>query len=488
MDVKAEIRAYYERIAPLSGDAPPLSHIWRANLNWVKGQLDARTGESPHPPQRHPEALARGKDVQRRIIAAGMAWYEALLAQVGGDALAQPFPVRPDAERVARALDQDYPTIALGSYEHYYGVTLFERFCPGLARRAAGGGTPRVVAAEIGTIFGGLARMMTAKYPNLTYVFVDIPEALCVTAHDLMPGRKSKLIASADELAATQLADYDCVFVPAALAAGLAGKAIDLIWTFHSLGEFSNAAIAFYYGLIEGGVAPRFFIHRSRFLNALDDGNFALRAGENMAGVLTGRDWSVRHWTLEPEICACPYISPARHPRYLEMVLERGRDGGDAEAEKRAFLADTSLQGWTEVLRAPQNYTMTWGPRPLRFDTEWGGGFARFWDHTRRAPGRDVFLMFAHYLDYCALGSGRLYEEWLFYAAMLLRLHAEAPDETSGAVRAWIGARVAERARSTFAPLPLLAPGFVPPPEILPEARLRAIMSEIDVPRTLGLA
>lgn len=487
-DVKAEIRAYYERIAPLSGLAPPLSHIWRANMSWLRGQLADRVAEKPSPPLRHPEAVARGAELQRRIIEASMAWYESLLARFGGDPLAQPFAVRPDAARLARAIASDYPAIALGGYEHYYGVLLFERFCAELAHRAADPAAPRVVVAEIGTIFGSLARMMQAKYPNLTYVFVDIPEALCVTAHDLMPGRKTRLVGDAADLAATDLGDYEAVFVPSMLADGLAGKPIDLVWTFHSLGEFSNPYIQFYYGLIESGIAPRWFIHRSRYLNAVDEHNFAARANENMAGVLAGGGWRVRHWTLEPEIDACPYISPGRHPRYLEVALERAAPAPGAEAEKRAFLAQISLEGWIDVLRAPQNATMTWGLRPLRFDTERSGAFARFWDHARRAPGRDVFLMFAHYLDYCALGSGRLYEEWLFYAAALLRLHAEAPDETSDAVRAWIGARIAEGARSAFKPLPLLALGFVPPPEALPEPRVRAILRELDVPRVLGLA
>jgi hypothetical protein len=107
---------------------------------------------------------------------------------------------------------------------------------------------------------------------------------------------------------------------------------------------------------------------------------------------------------------------------------------------------------------------------------------------ARRAPGRDVFLMFAHFLDYCALGSGRLYEEWLFYAAVLLRLHAEAPDATSEAVPTWVSTRVAERARTALKPLPLLALGFVPPAERLPEARVRQIMHDVDLPKTLGLA
>jgi hypothetical protein len=486
-DVKAEIRAFYERIAPLAEGAPPLSHIWRANLPWVKSQLADRTSDGARTPQRHPESVWRPPAVQRRIIELSMAWYETLLERLGCNPLAQPFPVRPDAARIARALETNYPSIALGGYEHFYSLALFERYCPALARRAADPAAERVVVAEIGTIFGGLARMMLTKYPNLTYVFIDIPESLCVTAHDFMLGRKARLVASAEELAATRLQDHECVFVPSMLAAGLAGKPIELVWTFHSLGEFSNASIAFYYDLIERGIRPRWFAHRSRFLNGLDEGNFRVRAGENMAGVLTGPDWAVRHWKLEPEINACPYVSPARHPRYLEVALERGSDIGGGDADKRGFLARVSLEGWIDILRKPQSYTMTWGLRPLRFDPEWSGAFARFWDHARRAPGRDIFLMFAHYLDYCALGSARPYEEWLFYAAILLRLHAEAPDETSEAVRDWIGSRIAEAPRSTFKPLPLLELGFVPPPEILPEARVRAIMSGTDVPRTLGL-
>lgn len=486
-DVKAEIREFYERIARLAGGAPPLSHIWRANLPWVRGELEQRTAAVAAAPQRHPEAFTRGAALQRRIVEASMAWYEALLARHGGDPLAQPFAVRPDEARIERAIASDYPSIALGGYEHYYSVLLFERFCADIARRAADRAEPRAVVAEIGTIFGSLARMMQAKYPNLTYVFIDIPESLCVTAHDLMPGRKTKLVAGAGELAETRLEDYECVFVPSMFAGGLAGKPIDLVWSFHSLGEFSNAYIQHYYRLVETGIAPRWFVHRSRYLNALDDHNFAARAGENMAGVLTGGGWTVRHWTLEPEINACPYISPGRHPRYLEVALERAAPAPGAEAEKRDFLARVSLEGWIDVLRAPENATMTWGLRPLRFDTERSGAFARFWDMARTAPGRDVFLMLAHYLDYCALGSGRLYEEWLFYAAVLLRLHEEAPDETSDAVRGWIGARIAERARTTLKPLPQLALGFVPPPETLPEARVRAIMAAIDVPRTLGL-
>jgi hypothetical protein len=136
----------------------------------------------------------------------------------------------------------------------------------------------------------------------------------------------------------------------------------------------------------------------------------------------------------------------------------------------------------------PKAYGHTWGIRPMRLMVERAATLGELWEHARLAPGRDVFLVLLHYLDYCGLGSGRLFQEWLFYAAVLKELHTAAPDTASKITVEWIGERVREGTKSSCRPIPDWSLGYEPLSERMPIAAVRKIMTEVDVHRSLDIA
>jgi hypothetical protein len=495
MNHTALVRDYFSRVSSLFQEAGmPLGEAWRSNMPWLSQELGQRIGEAPTgAPTGNPPAVKRPPEVQRRIITAALAWYEGFFAKRGRyDLKPEPF-VYPTAEVIDLAVRLDNPIVALGRLLHYYRVTMFEDYCPRLAARAADHSKDRVVIAEIGTIHGMLSGHLRARYRNVTYVMIDIPESLCLTVYDLLAGNpelRFKLIASNAEIDSTDLTShaYDYVCVPAPLATALRGRKMDLVWTFSAMGEFSNQYIALYYDLIQNGIRPDYFMFCNRFLNAVDAGSFAWRANENMASVLVDDRWDLQHWEIEPEAMACPYIDQALHPRYLEVALTRRSDKSDTEGAARCgmrdFLAAATIESWPAILADPSAYTMMYGSRPV---LGYGDNIRRFWSSIRTTPGRDNILVFMHYLDYVSLGSGKLFEEWLFYAAVLLRLHQAEPDASSDDVKTWVAARVAEQARPTFRPLPGFGVGFVPPAEPLPPHVVRAAMYGVDVRAVLGI-
>jgi hypothetical protein len=392
---------------------------------------------------------------------------------------------------IDRALADNNPFIALGSYVHYYGVALFDMYC-----RSVGMTRPEVetiVVAEIGPEHGHLAAMMLAKYPEVNYVFIDHAERLTAIAAELCPAfpNATHLFAeNQDDVTRANLDEWRMVFVPMPLADALVGKHVDLVWTFHGMNGLENSSIAHFFDLVQSKMRPRTFMYRNRFLNVANEDGFAECAATSKASVLADAQWTIREWSPEPSILGCPYVDGARHPRYLEAVLQRlvKPDTDDVRINaKRACLSRTTVQAWVEVLRAPVRYAMTWGARPLRLPLGRDGTLFELWNLARLAPGRDVFLILLHYLDYCALPSGRIFEEWLFYAAVLKELHIAAPDSASGTILKWIEGRVAEGAKFSFRPMPSWELGFEPLPELLPIDAVRKVMASVDVPASLRL-
>lgn len=431
------------------------------------------------------------REVVRLVIESGIEWYEQFFRSIGADPRRQPFVVHPTTEMIQRALDANNPVVALGNYEHFYNLTLFEEYCRGVGMTRVT--SDRIVVVEIGVAHGILASMMMSKFPHANYVLVDSPQVLHTIAERIrtaFPQRRSLAVEKKADIASASLDDWQTVFLPEDFVGALAGKHVDVAWTFHGMNRFRDSQIARYFDLIQNKIRPRTFAFRNRYLNATDEGSFATRTKSGKGVALVDAQWTIREWALEPMILASPYVDSGRHPRYLEAVLQRlvPPDGDEARIlAKRKFLAGIAVQSWVNILQAPAAYTTTWGIRPLRFQVDRGGTFWQFWDHARLAPGRDVFLMLMHYLDYCALGSGSPFEEWLFYAAVLKELHAVAPDAMSDTVLQWLSVRVREGAKSRLRPVPGWRSGYEILPELLPIETVRQIMLDVDIHRSLDI-
>jgi hypothetical protein len=430
--------------------------------------------------------------VTRRVIDAGIEWYNDLFIRSGHNPRLEPFIVVPTRQMVDSAIAANNPVIALGNYEHYYSVTLFNDYCRSVGMTRADHN--RIVVAEIGTAHGILASMMISKYPEVNYIFIDIPERLRAIAPVLRTDFSDARCLFAEdhnEVANANLDRWRMIFVPCEFAGALAGKHVDLVWTFHGMNALDNSSSAEYFNLVQSRLRPRTFIFRNRYLNLINDADLSARANANMSAVLADEQWTIRGWSLEPSIVGSPYVDAGRHVRYLETVLQRlvKPDDGDARiAAKRTYLEGVAVQAWVDILRHPNAHAHAWGFRPIHFMTDRTGTLGKLWDHLRLAPGRDVLLILLHYLDYCRLGSNRLFEEWLFYAAVLKELHRTAPDAASAVVLNWISERVQEGANSSGRPVPNWRLGYETLPEPLSIAEVRKIMVGIDVRRSLGVA
>jgi hypothetical protein len=429
--------------------------------------------------------------VTRRVIDAGVEWYTSFFLSSGHIPRLEPFVVAPTRQMVDNAIAANNPVLALCNYEHYYGVTLFDDHCRSVGMTRAN--HDRIVVAEIGTAHGILASMMLSKYAEVNYVFVDARERLRVIAPELrMNFSKARCLfaESSDEVVDANLDHWRMIFVPSEFVGALAGKHIDLVWTFHEMNALDNSSSAEYFDLIQSRIRPRTFIFRNRFLNFINDGNVSARANANMSAVLADEQWTIRGWSLEPRIVASPYVDAGRHVRYLETILQRlikPDNEGARIAAKRTLLAGAAVQAWVEILRLPDAHAHAWGFRPMHLMIDRTGLLGALWDQIRLAPGRDVLLILLHYLDYCRLGSSRPFEEWFFYAAVLKELHRAAPDATSGVVLNWIKERVHEGAKSSGRPVPGWRLGYETLPEPLSITEVRKIVIGIDVRRSLGI-
>jgi hypothetical protein len=429
-------------------------------------------------------------NLTRQTIEAGVRWFdEYFIAHFGRSTSNQPFVVRPHAAMIERAVAAENPISALGNYEHYYGLLLYER-CNILMRARTE--LKPVVVAELGSTHGILANMIMATRENVNYVFIDRRERLEDIRMELgaaYPKKRTLFVKAEGDLVTSNLDDWGMTFVPIEFAEGLAGKYVDLVWTFHGMNGLPDEEISRFHNLVQCKIQPKSFIARARFLNFLEVSDFRNASAGIKGAVLAEAQWTCGHWSFEPSILKCPYVDETRHPRYLEFLLQRlvPLDPESARVrDKRRFLEELSFQGWVEILKAPHAFSSAWGLRPFRLNLAQGGVLERLWHHARRAPGRDVFMMLLHYLDYMCLGSSGVFEEWLFYAAMLKQLHLTVPDSDSTTILSWIGERISEGARSGRKPVPGWQRGYVPSTEPLPPGAVHQLMLTIDVCQTLS--
>jgi hypothetical protein len=478
----------YSQLTSLYADDPhfralPLSHIWGeggVTMNFLRETLNPKPNEKA---VISPEAAARSRsdhEIIERTVDHSIAWYADHFASRGIRPTDFPPGVLPTVESRNAAIKHGHPVAALGRYEHFHTTLLLEKHCLGEPKPA---GTPKqLLYVEIGAIYGALSQILIPRHPELTYIFVDIPESLCVTYREILtrfPNARIFAATKKGDVANLNVREYDIILVPAILIEELTSHKIDLFAGFHTFGEMSNKYISYYFKLINERLRPSVLVSRNRFLTFITPRLF-VRLAENMASVLCDDRWKVQHWEAEPEILKCPYLDTRRHPRYLEYVLTRGEPRPESEerAAKRETLARIMVEGWTEVVVVFDNI-LALGHNQLRHDTSMSGTLFRLWDSVRCCPGRDNVLLMLNYLDYLGGSTAQFAEEWFFYAGLLKRLHETAPDRTTPEIFQWLGARARSERKGAYAPSPGFALGVPLLEEPLPRDQVRAMMYSI---------
>jgi hypothetical protein len=119
---------------------------------------------------------------------------------------------------------------------------------------------------ELGSGYGGLARVMKLLNPDAKFVFCDLPPTLFLCFVFLrrhFPHCTFNVIHRPEQLSGPRTADF--TFVPAQLAGALTGSSFDLFVNTSSLSEMTQSAVATYTRLIETGMNVKCLYHLNRF-------------------------------------------------------------------------------------------------------------------------------------------------------------------------------------------------------------------------------
>lgn len=123
-------------------------------------------------------------------------------------------------------------------YQHYY-ATIISRLI-----RSEG----HTAVLELGGGFGGLGHFLMRDNSNFTYIDVDLPENMALSAFYLLSAFPDKKIALYGEidLATADLSQYDGVVLPNFALAELKNDSVDLAFNSYSLAEMSLNNVANY--------------------------------------------------------------------------------------------------------------------------------------------------------------------------------------------------------------------------------------------------
>jgi hypothetical protein len=173
-------------------------------------------------------------------------------------------------------------------------------------------------AFELGSGYGGLARVLKLLNPSARIVLCDLPETLyfCyVFLRRHFPHCRFDVFHRREQLSgAAQSADF--AFVPAQLAEELAGSTFDVVINTASLSEMTQAACDWYLRLIENGMRVGYLYHLNRFAGPEALGNVC----STSFGL--DRHWEVLNWQWRGDgnFCNCAY---PWHPPLLNLVTRR---------------------------------------------------------------------------------------------------------------------------------------------------------------------
>lgn len=123
-------------------------------------------------------------------------------------------------------------------YQHYY-ASIIHRLTRSKQRR---------VVLELGGGFGGLGDFLVRDHADLTYIDVDLPENMALTAFYLLSAHPDKKIALFGEvdLKTVDLHAYDALVLPNFAMADLQDNTVDLSFNSYSLAEMSLSNVANY--------------------------------------------------------------------------------------------------------------------------------------------------------------------------------------------------------------------------------------------------
>ncbi len=154
---------------------------------------------------------------------------------------------------------------------------------------------------EIGTGYGGLARIYKLMRPDLTYVLIDLPESLFYAQVFLTVNFPDAKIGYVNEAFPDNPDDYDFIFVPAQLAHLLRGQSFDLTVNTGSLQEMTTAAVRHWMEFIQDVIQTKQFYSWNYFLNDKSLFNETL-VGHNLICPILDPFWELRYFRINDPV------------------------------------------------------------------------------------------------------------------------------------------------------------------------------------------
>ncbi|MCQ8782827.1 putative sugar O-methyltransferase [Mangrovibrevibacter kandeliae] len=195
-------------------------------------------------------------------------------------------------------------------------------------------GQPPRRVLEIGSGYGGFARVMRLHHPGCRFVLLDLQPSLTVAGHFLAHAFPEALIVHATSLSDPSAKDADFVLVAAEHAGDITGESFDLAVNFWSLGEMTRAHVAGYFDLIQARNSVRSLFTVNHVFAPLDTTAHNLPALLDTGGWLSrfDRDWQISFFGIDPLLHDCPVI---RHTHMGAAVMAQ-RQVADLEARRAA--------------------------------------------------------------------------------------------------------------------------------------------------------
>ncbi|NQW22651.1 MAG: putative sugar O-methyltransferase [SAR202 cluster bacterium] len=207
---------------------------------------------------------------------------------------------------------------------------------------------------EIGSGYGGLARIFKIMKPAVSYTLVDLPESLFFAQIFLSRSFPDAKILYLDEENKHKLGEqFDFILVPVQMTHLLADQGFDIAINTGSLQEMTGDAVAFWMHFIEHQIQVKAFYSCNYFLK-LQWGETG-GAGSNLMCPVLDPFWRVRYFRINPEVVTVDAGSRNFLELYVERIPVEERGTDTLQVDASVMLAQAKRQpkrsdGWFENL------------------------------------------------------------------------------------------------------------------------------------------
>lgn len=172
---------------------------------------------------------------------------------------------------------------------------------------------------EIGSGYGGLARVFKLMIPGVAYILIDLPESLFYAQIFLQlnfPESKCCYVTSEKKI---NIKDFDFIFVPIQYYESIKGKQVDLVINTGSLQEMPDITVKFWMDFIQTIISTKYFYSFNYFLNNKQLYQETSRKESNLICPIFDPYWDVKYFQINPDIITID----ASGRNWLEICIER---------------------------------------------------------------------------------------------------------------------------------------------------------------------